>query len=45
MLSEVYMWDRVIDIDEMNLAMSNIGGLAVQPGGKLSTTWGNLKRR
>ena len=39
------MWDRVIDIDEMNLAMNTIGGLAVQPGGKLSTTWGNIKRR
>lgn len=44
-IAEVYMWDRVIDIDEMNLAMNNIGGLAVQPGGKLTTTWGNMKRR
>ncbi|RKU29851.1 hypothetical protein C6495_13625 [Candidatus Poribacteria bacterium] len=44
-IAEVYMWDRVIDIDEMNLAMKNIGGLAVQPGGKLTTTWGNVKRR
>ena len=44
-IAEVYMWDRVIDIDEMNLAMNTIGGLAVQPGGKLSTTWGNIKRR
>ena len=33
------------NIDEMNLAMNTIGGLAVQPGGKLSTTWGNIKRR
>lgn len=44
-IAEVYIWDRVIDIDEMNLAMKNIGGLAVQPGGKLTTTWGNMKRR
>ena len=44
-IGEVYMWDRVIDVDEMNLAMNTIGGLAVQPGGKLSTTWGNIKRR
>ena len=44
-IAEVYMWDRVIDIDEMNLAMNTIGGLSVQPGGKLSTTWGNIKRR
>ena len=44
-IAEVYMWDRVIEIEEMNLAMKTIGGLAVQPGGKLSTTWGNLKRR
>ena len=45
-IAEVYMWDRVIDIDEMNLAMNTTGGLTpVQPGGKLTTTWGNIKRR
>ena len=44
-IAEVFMWDRVIDIDEINLAMKTIGGLAVQPGGKLTTTWGNVKRR
>lgn len=44
-IAEVFIWDRVISIDEMNLAMNTIGGLAVQPGGKLSTTWGNIKRR
>ncbi len=44
-IAEVYMWDRVIDNAEMNLAMNTIGGLAVQPGGKLTTTWGNMKRR
>ncbi len=44
-IAEVYMWERVIDIDEMNLAMNTIGGLAVQPDGKLTTTWGNIKRR
>ena len=44
-IAEVYIWDRVIDVDEMTLAMKTIGGLAVQPGGKLTTTWGNMKRR
>ena len=44
-IAEVFMWDRVISVEEMNLAMNTIGGLAVQPGGKLSTTWGNIKRR
>ena len=44
-IAEVYMWDRVIDVEEMSLAMKTIGGLAVQPGGKLATTWGNMKRR
>ena len=44
-IAEVYMWDRVISVDEMNLAMKTTGGLAVQPGSKLSTTWGHLKRR
>ena len=44
-IAEVYMWDRVIDIDEMNLAMVTTGWLAVQPGGKLTTSWGNIKRR
>lgn len=44
-IAEVYMWDRVIENDEMNLAMKTIGGLAVQPGGKLTTTWGNVKKR
>ena len=44
-IAEVYIWDRVIDIEEMNRAMNSIGGLSVHPGGKLATTWGNVKRR
>ena len=44
-IAEVYIWDRVIDVDEMSLAMKTVGGLAVQPGGKLTTTWGNIKHR
>lgn len=44
-IAEVYMWDRVLDNADMQLAMKSIGGLAVQPGGKLTTTWGNVKRR
>ena len=31
-IAEVFIWDRVIDIDEMNLAMNTIGGLAVRTG-------------
>ena len=45
-IAEVYIWERVIDIDEINLAMNTVGGLTpVQPSGKLATTWGNLKHR
>lgn len=44
-IAEVYIWERVLDNEEMNLAMNSIGGLAVRPGGKLTTTWGNVKRR
>ena len=44
-IAEVFMWDRVISVEEMALAMNTVGGLSVQPGGKLSTTWGNIKRR
>ena len=44
-IAEVYMWERVIDIDEIYLAMNTIGGLTtVQPGGKLTTTWGKVKQ-
>ncbi len=45
-IAEVYIWDRVIDIDEMNIAMKSAGGLGVvHPGDKLTTMWGNIKRR
>ena len=45
-IAEVYIWERVIDNEEINLAMNTTGGLTpVQPEGKLTTTWGNLKRR
>ena len=44
-IAEVRMWSRVIDNDEMNLAMISIGGLAVEPAGKLTTMWSSLKRR
>ncbi len=44
-IAEVRMWNRVIDIDEINLSMHTVGGLAVQPAGKLSTMWSALKRR
>ena len=44
-IAEVKMWNRVIDIDEINLAMNTVGGLVVQPAGKLATMWSALKRR
>jgi len=44
-IAEVKMWNRVIDIDEINLAMNTVGGLAVRPAGKLSMMWSALKRR
>jgi hypothetical protein len=42
-IGEVRMWSRVIDVDEMNMAMNSIGGLAVNPLGKLATSWGAIK--
>ncbi len=44
-IAEVYMWDRVLDIDEMELAMNSFGTLSVKPGGKLTTSWGHIKKR
>lgn len=44
-IAEVRMWDRVIDLDEMKLAMETIGGLSVEPTGKLATTWAKVKAR
>lgn len=42
-IAEVRLWSRVISIDEMEMAMNAIGGLAVEPREKLATTWGRLK--
>jgi hypothetical protein len=44
-IAEVRMWERVISVDEMAEAMKTIGGLAVSPKGKLTTTWNVLKRQ
>ena len=44
-IAEVRMWERVIDVAEMKIAMESIGGLAVYPTGKLTTTWGKIKER
>jgi hypothetical protein len=44
-IAEVRIWSRVIDVDEMALAMETIGGLSVEPTGKLTTTWGRVKER
>jgi hypothetical protein len=42
-IAEVWMWDRIIDVAEMELAMNTVGGLAVNPADKLPSTWGKIK--
>lgn len=42
-IAEVRMWNRVISVDEMRIAMQSIGGLAVYPDGLLTTTWSEIK--
>jgi hypothetical protein len=44
-IDEVAMWDRVLSVDEIIVNMN--GGLTtpVEPAGKMTTTWGNVKRR
>ncbi len=43
-IAEVRMWERVISVDEMKLAMQSIGGgLPVRPAGLLTTVWGEIR--
>jgi hypothetical protein len=44
-IAEVRIWNRVISTAEMKIAMDTIGGLSVEPTGKLTTTWGKIKER
>ena len=44
-IAEVRIWTRIIERDEMELAMTTFGGLAVEPTGKLATTWARVKAR
>ncbi len=44
-IAEVRIWERVIEPEEMELAMNSIGGLAVHPAGSLTTSWGKIKTR
>lgn len=47
MIDEVHLWNRALSENEINTFKDqNAGGsLAVSPSAKLSTTWGNLKRK
>ncbi|MFC1714142.1 LamG domain-containing protein [Candidatus Poribacteria bacterium] len=42
-IAEVRIWERVIDAEEIELAMKSIGGLSVHPAGSLTTAWGKIK--
>ncbi len=45
-LDEARLWNRALDVDEINDYMGfGVEGLAVDPSGKLSTTWGALRLR
>ncbi|MBT3268375.1 LamG domain-containing protein [Candidatus Poribacteria bacterium] len=43
-IAEVRMWNRVISTEDINVSMNTVGGLAVQPAGKLTTMWGALRQ-
>ena len=38
------MWNRVISDADIDVSMNTVGGLAVQPAGKLTTMWGALRK-
>jgi hypothetical protein len=44
-VGEVWMWDRLIEVGDMEAAMKTVGGLAVNPADRLPTTWGKIKNR
>jgi hypothetical protein len=43
MLDDVTIWDKALDQDDIQDLIKGGVGVAVQPGGKLATTWGALK--
>ena len=44
MIDEVYFWERAISEDEVR-ALAGGATVAVEAQGKLTTTWGNIKKR
>ena len=42
-IDEVKVWKRALSEDEVQLSMQGKLGAAVDPQGKLATTWGSLK--
>ena len=43
-VDEVAFYNRALTEDEVELAMQSSLFSAVEPGGKLSATWGSIKR-
>jgi hypothetical protein len=43
MLDDVTIWDKALDQGDIQDLIKRGPGVAVQPGGKLTTTWGALK--
>jgi hypothetical protein len=43
MLDDVTIWDKALDQNDIQDLIKGGVGVAVQPGGKLTTTWGALK--
>ncbi len=43
MVDEVAVWDKALEANDIQDAMTGGPGTSVRPGGKLTTTWGALK--
>ena len=44
-IDEVALYNRILDLDEIKRDMEAVGGAAVLPKDKLTTTWGRIKAR
>jgi len=44
LIDEVQIWDRALTEDELKQSMQDMTKLAVNSRGKLTSTWGNIKR-
>ena len=44
-IDEVALYNRVLGIDEIKRDMEAVGGTAVLPQDKLTTTWGKIKEK